>query len=63
MQRFFYFVNFPENVISMFGDETLGETIYGLTAEEVKLIGDGKMEYAAILDNKILLELIHLKTS
>ena len=44
---------FPENVISMFGDETLGETIYGLTAEEVKLIGDGKMEEASMLDNKI----------
>lgn len=44
---------FPENIISMFGDETLGETIYGLTAEEVKLIGDGKMEEASMLDNKI----------
>jgi len=44
---------FPENVISMFGDETLGETIYGLTAEEVKLIGDGKMEESSMLDNKI----------
>lgn len=44
---------FPENVISMFGDETLGETIYGLTAEEVKLIGDEKMEEASMLDNKI----------
>ena len=37
----------------MFGDETLGETIYGLTAEEVKLIGDGKMEETSMLDNKI----------
>jgi hypothetical protein len=44
---------FPENKIAMFGDETLGETIYGLTAEEVKLIGDGKMEEASMLDNKI----------
>ncbi|WP_461206921.1 major capsid protein [Clostridium sp. DL1XJH146] len=44
---------FAENKISMFGDETLGETIYGLTAEEVKLIGDGKMEEASMLDNKI----------
>lgn len=44
---------FPENVIAMFGNEILGETIYGLTAEEVKLIGDGKMEEASILDNKI----------
>ena len=44
---------FPENCIAMFGDETLGETIYGLTAEEVKLIGDGKMEETLMLDNKI----------
>lgn len=42
---------FPENVISMFGPDTLGETIYGLTAEEVKLIGDGKMEEAAMVGN------------
>lgn len=40
---------FPENVISMFGADTLGETIYGLTAEEVKLIGDGKMEDASMV--------------
>lgn len=44
---------FPENCIAMFGAETLGETIYGLTAEEVKLIGDGNMEEASMLDNKI----------
>ena len=42
---------FPENVISMFGDDTLGETIYGLTAEEVKLIGDGCMEEASMVGN------------
>lgn len=42
---------FPENVISMFGSETLGETIYGLTAEEVKLIGDGKMDEAEMVGN------------
>jgi hypothetical protein len=42
---------FPENVISMFGDSTLGETIYGLTAEEVKLIGDGKMDDASMVGN------------
>lgn len=42
---------FPENIISMFGPETLGETIYGLTAEEVKLIGDGKMETAEMVGN------------
>lgn len=42
---------FPENVISMFGDGTLGETIYGLTAEEVKLIGDGKMDESSMVGN------------
>lgn len=42
---------FPDNVISMFGDGTLGETIYGLTAEEVKLIGDAKMEEASMVGN------------
>lgn len=42
---------FPENVISMFGASTLGETIYGLTAEEVKLIGDGKMDEASMVGN------------
>lgn len=42
---------FPDNIISMFGDGTLGETIYGLTAEEVKLIGDGKMEEASMVGN------------
>lgn len=42
---------FPENVISMFGDGTLGETIFGLTAEEVKLIGDGKMDLAEMVGN------------
>jgi len=42
---------FPENIISMFGSSTLGETIYGLTAEEVKLIGDGNMETASMVGN------------
>ncbi|MBZ9608639.1 major capsid protein [Clostridium estertheticum] len=42
---------FPENIISMFGSDTLGETIYGLTAEEVKLIGDGNMETASMVGN------------
>lgn len=42
---------FPENKISMFGSAILGETIYGLTAEEVKLIGDGKMEDASMVGN------------
>ena len=42
---------FPENALSMFGDSTLGETIYGLTAEEVALIGDGKMDIAEMVGN------------
>lgn len=42
---------FPDNTISMFGDGTLGETIYGLTAEEIKLMGDDKMELAAMVGN------------
>lgn len=42
---------FPDNIISMFSDGTLGETIYGLTAEEVKLIGDGKMSEAGMVGN------------
>ncbi|MBU3126748.1 major capsid protein [Clostridium tagluense] len=42
---------FPENIISMFGSDTLGETVYGLTAEEVKLIGDGNMETASMVGN------------
>lgn len=42
---------FPENVISMFNDGTPGESIWGLTAEEVKLIGDGKMEQASMVGN------------
>ncbi|MBN3421752.1 major capsid protein [Clostridium botulinum] len=41
---------FPDNIITMFGDGPLGETIYGLTAEEVKLIGDGKMDMAEMVD-------------
>ncbi|MBK5243164.1 major capsid protein [Clostridium sp.] len=42
---------FPENIISMFGSATLGDTVYGLTAEEVKLIGDGNMETASMVGN------------
>lgn len=42
---------FPENVISMFSDGTLGESIWGLTAEEVALIGNGQMEEAAMVGN------------
>lgn len=42
---------FPENVISMFGSGDLGETIYGLTAEEVALIGEGQMDTAEMVGN------------
>ena len=42
---------FPETAIAMFGPNALGETIYGLTAEEVKLIGDGKMNIAEMIGN------------
>lgn len=42
---------FPENVISMFSDGNLGESIWGLTAEEVALIGSGEMETAQMVGN------------
>lgn len=42
---------FPENVISIFGTNALGETIYGLTAEEIELIGNGNMDEASMIGN------------
>lgn len=42
---------FPENKIALFPDGYLGEGIFGLTAEEVKLIGDGNMETAGMVGN------------
>lgn len=42
---------FPENTISMFNDGLLGESIWGLTAEEVALIGSGEMETASMVGN------------
>ncbi|MGN0026070.1 MAG: major capsid protein [Clostridium sp.] len=42
---------FPEDAIAMFGPNTLGETIYGLTAEEVKLIGSGQIDMAEMVGN------------
>lgn len=42
---------FPDTVISMFSDGGLGETVFGLTAEEVKLIGEGKMDEASMVGN------------
>ncbi|NFI33807.1 major capsid protein E [Clostridium botulinum] len=42
---------YPDNKISMFGDGTLGETIWGLTAEEIKLVGNGQMDEASMVGN------------
>ncbi|MCR6516322.1 MAG: major capsid protein [Clostridium chrysemydis] len=42
---------FKEDVVSMFSEGTLGQTIYGLTAEEIELIGDKKMDVAKMVDN------------
>lgn len=42
---------FPENILSMFAENALGETIYGLTAEEIELIGSNKMEEAKMVGN------------
>lgn len=42
---------FPEDAFVVFSEGSLGEGIYGLTAEEVKLIGDGKMKEAAMVGN------------
>lgn len=42
---------FPENTISMFNDGALGESIWGLTAEEVALIGSGEMKTAEMVGN------------
>ncbi|MGL5149052.1 MAG: major capsid protein [Clostridium sp.] len=42
---------FPENIISMFSEGNLGESIWGLTAEEVALIGSGQMETASMVGN------------
>lgn len=42
---------FPENVVSMFSDGDIGESIWGLTAEEVALIGSGQMETASMVGN------------
>lgn len=42
---------FAENAFTVFSDSALGETIYGLTAEEIALIGDGKMDQAEMIGN------------
>lgn len=42
---------FPENALSMFAENALGKTIYGLTAEEIELIGSNAMEEAKMVGN------------
>ncbi|WP_027702290.1 major capsid protein [Metaclostridioides mangenotii] len=42
---------FPADCISMFGGETLGETLYGITPEEIELIGNGNMDTASMVGN------------
>ena len=42
---------FPENILSMFAENALGETIFGLTAEEIELLGSNKMEEAKMVGN------------
>lgn len=42
---------FPEDTISIFGSNSLGETIYGLTAEEIELMGNGNMDIASMVGN------------
>lgn len=42
---------FPENILSMFAENVLGETIFGLTAEEIELLGSNKMEEAKMVGN------------
>lgn len=42
---------YPEGVLSMFTDNALGQTIYGLTAEEIELIGSKAMDQAGMVGN------------
>lgn len=42
---------FPENALSVFAENQLGESIYGLTAEEIELIGAKNMEEAKMVGN------------
>lgn len=42
---------YPENKITIFSANNPGETIYGLTAEEVKMIGNDQMDEAAMVGN------------
>lgn len=42
---------FAENAFTVFGAEKLGDSIYGLTAEEIELMGSGKMDSAEMIGN------------
>ena len=42
---------FPENAISMFSDNALGQTMFGLTAEEIELVGSKEMDVAKMVGN------------
>lgn len=42
---------YPEDKISMFSDETLGETIWGLTAEEVELMNSKNINQSEMIGN------------
>lgn len=43
----------PDNVMSFFKIGEIGESIYGLTPEEVELIGSKEMDVAKMVDNNI----------
>lgn len=42
---------FNENSFTVFGAEKLGDSIYGLTAEEIELMGSNKMDSAQMVGN------------
>lgn len=42
---------YPEDTISIFTSNTLGETIYGLTAEEIELMGSNSVDTAEMVGN------------
>ena len=42
---------YPEDKISMFADGTLGETIWGLTAEEIELMNSKNMDQSQMVGN------------
>ncbi|NFN93622.1 major capsid protein E [Clostridium botulinum] len=42
---------YPENKITFLSSNTPGETIFGLTAEEIEMLGNGQMNEAAMVGN------------